>query len=434
MRRGSRLCQAADIRRPGQRVVPRAAVFRRSDSGRTGEMTKTMAWVVVALLALVIASGSPPGSASADEASLVFVDPVRIEPLDQTVPVIGRLVACRAGIVAARVGGAVAQISVEVGDRVEAGETLAVIDRDRFAAEHDLKKARVVQAEAEIAAAEAEAALRRQELARIERLRRSPAFNEGRFEDKRQEVAMADGALGQARAELASAEAELRLARIALRETEVRAPYEGVVSRRHTEIGSHVDGGGAIVSLVNDRCVEIEADVPAARLGGLVPGTRVAFRLEDTTGNPVAGVDIAGSAFVRAVVPEENPLTRTRIARFEVDSDEIADVAAGRSVVVAIPAGEGREVVTVHKDALLTRHGQRVVFVVVDGTAESRSVQLGESVGSRFEVVDGLSAGDLAVVRGNERLRAGQAVRIGGASAPAPAAAGTPSRLTEPAG
>ena len=81
-----------------------------------------------------------------------------------------------------------------------------------------------------------------------------------------------------------------------------------------------------------------------------------------------------------------------------------------------IPVGEAREVVTVHKDAILNRPNGSVVFVVVDGQAMIRPVMLGESVGSRVAVSDGLAPGDLVVVRGNERLRPGQPVRHNGAS------------------
>ena len=64
----------------------------------------------------------------------------------------------------------------------------------------------------------------------------------------------------------------------------------------------------------------------------------------------------------------------------------------------------------------MSRGGQSLVYVV-NGTpqaarAEVRPIRIGESVGSRFVVLDGLRAGDLVVVRGNERITAGQAIRF----------------------
>ena len=363
-------------------------------------MAFTVPWRV---LSVVIAVAVPlfAAPASAQQEALVGVDAVRTEPLKQTVPVLGRLVARRAGVVAARVQGPVDEILVDVGDRIEKDAVIAVLDRDRVTSQRDLRAAEVTKAEASVASARAEVRLKRQEMARIEGLRTSPAFSKGIYEDKQQQVIMQEGELAQATADLASAQAQLRLAEVALRDAEIRAPYAGVVTRRHTEVGAHVDVGDSVVSLIDDRSLEIEADVPAQRIGGLTPGAPVTFEL--------GGVVL--DATVRAAIPEENPLTRTRTVRFVPDLGETADLAANRSVTVHVPAGKPRSVVTVHKDAVLSRKGRREVVVVVDGTTEIRAVSLGEAAGNRFEVIGGLVIGDLVVVRGNERLRQGQKVR-----------------------
>lgn len=88
--------------------------------------------------------------------------------------------------------------------------------------------------------------------------------------------------------------------------------------------------------------------------------------------------------------------------------------AAGESVSVNLPLGAPRQVISVHKDAILKRQGLSLVYIVsAEGTAEIRPVELGEAVGPRFEILGGVMAGDLVVVRGNERLRPGQAVQVG---------------------
>ena len=79
-----------------------------------------------------------------------------------------------------------------------------------------------------------------------------------------------------------------------------------------------------------------------------------------------------------------------------------------------VPIGKPRKVVSVHKDAVITRGGQKIVFATVAGKAERRVVRLGSAVGSRFEVLEGLGIGDVVVVRGNERLRPGQAIKYPG--------------------
>ena len=117
-------------------------------------------------------------------------------------------------------------------------------------------------------------------------------------------------------------------------------------------------------------------------------------------------------ASVRAVVPDESPLTRTRSVRFTINlSVQERNLAANQSVVLAIPLGKEHDVVSVHKDAVINRKGKNIVFVVKDGVANIRTIRLGESIGTRFVVLDGLQTGDIVVVRGNERLRSGQKVK-----------------------
>ncbi len=188
----------------------------------------------------------------------------------------------------------------------------------------------------------------------------------------------------------------------------VRAPYDAVVSQRLTEAGAYVRVGDPLVRLIADGSLEIEADVPFQRLSGLVPGTDVAISLDDGSSH---------TAMVRALVPEENPLTRTRAVRFVPKFDGTEQpLAADQSVTVYVPQGTPRTVLSVHKDAVIKRGDDTLVFVAKGDVAEARTITLGEAVGSRYEVLAGLREGELVVVRGNERLRSGDKVVIDGDS------------------
>jgi len=332
----------------------------------------------VAAVAVATAMALGTHALAQESGTLVMVDAVRVEPQSQTVPVLGRFVARQSGVVAARSGGPVAEVTVQVGDRVEAGQVLARLVKDTLTARQTLARADLTQAE--------------QDLQRLENLRRSKsaAFQRARYEDAVQAVIRA--------------KANLRLAEIDLRDAEILAPYPGVVTVRHTEAGSYLGVGQPVVTLINDEDLDIEADIPAERLAGLTPGRRITVEF--------ASGEMPFAAEVRAVVPEENPMTRTRAVRFRPRySNGTRGLAVNQSVTLHIPIGEPREVVSVHKDAIIQRQGRSVVFLVADGKAQMRPVRLGEAVGNRFAVVDGLEPGDVVVVRGNERLRPGQAVR-----------------------
>ncbi len=124
--------------------------------------------------ALALLLGLPPAAlAQGAMPALVKVDEVRREPVSQTVPVIGRLVARQAGDIAARVAGAVVELRVHVGDRVKAGDVIAVLSTERLAAERSVREAQVRVAGAKVRTTREEVKLFRQELKRLTDLRKS---------------------------------------------------------------------------------------------------------------------------------------------------------------------------------------------------------------------------------------------------------------------
>ncbi len=350
------------------------------------------------LTALVLA----PGQASAQgKPTLVEVDAVIMEPLRQTQPVQGRFVARQAGPVAARTRGAVVLVHVFVGDRVTEGEPLATLDTARLAAEVQRNRAEVQHRTAQVEGATARHQQAMQELARLEGLRKSAAFSRARFDDQTSAVISAKSEIAEYQAQLEMAKADLALAEIDLAHAVVIAPFSGVVTHRYTQAGAYLGDGDPVVDLIDDQSLEIEADVPASRITSLEPGMTV---------NALVDGDESLKAKVRAIIPQENTLSRTRAVRFSPEFDPaLIDAAAEAAVTVRVPIGAPRDVMTVNKDAIV-QQGGTAVFVVEDGKAVRKPVRLGESAGSRFVVEDGLTAGMLSVVRGNERLHSGQPV------------------------
>jgi len=357
--------------------------------------------LLTALLAVFLTVA--PGLATAQgRPASVGVDEVRTEPLSQTVPVIGRLVARESGAISTRIAGLVDSMAVDVGDRVEKGDLVAKLRDDLLAAQRDEARAALTAARARITSAEAEKALAQQERDRQSGLRGSSAFSQARYDDADQTFRRAEADAASARAAAAQAQALLAAWEIRIADATIEAPYPGVVTVKHVAPGTYVSPGEPIVALINDVDLEVEADVPSNRLGGLQQGVVVEVSIDDRDRQ---------FAVVRAVVPSENPLTRTRAVRFTPNfTGPETDLAAGQSVTVHLPVGERRTVVTVHKDAVSAVPGGHQVFVVADGVATPRRIRIGESVGSRFEVLNGLDAGEIVVTRGNERLRPGQEV------------------------
>ena len=341
---------------------------------------------------------------AAPQATLVGIDAVVEEPLTQTVPVLGRLVPMRGGDVSAEIAGGVHKLTVSVGDRVKKGDLIAELDSITAKARLELLNAEINVAEADVTSLEAELRLIQLELERQTKLKKSGAFSRAKFEDAIQKVAKAEANILRAKATISAREANKRLTDIVVRKTRIKAPYDGVVLRKLTEEGGFVRAGDAVVSLIADKDLEIEADVPSNRLGGLTVGSEVPVILEDGSKH---------TAVVRAVLPTENPMTRTRPVRFTPTfAQEMSGLANAQTVTIDVPVGAMRQVVTVHKDAIIKRGGNNLVYVVSDAKAMPRPIELGESTGARVEVTKGLKPGEDVVVRGNERLLPGSPVMI----------------------
>ena len=334
---------------------------------------------------------------------LVELGDVVRENLIRTVPITGRLVAKQRGTIASRIAGRISAVLVDVGDRVEKGQVLAKIETDRFKLNADLKSAEVNQARAKLNSARATVKLLKQELKRIEGLRRSAAFSQARYEDKRQEIVKAQASVDENAAALRRARASRDMARLDIKDAQIRAPFAGVVINRKVSAGAFVGAGAAIATLLDDRTMEVEADIPSDRLSGIAEGAELDVALG-------GGKSIKAS--IRAIVPDEDPLARTRAVRLTPRFGANSNVVPNQSVVIQVPRGQRREVVTVAKDAIVSRQTGPIVFVFQQGRVRPAQVRIGEGFGSKFEIRSGLRPGMKVVVRGNEMLRPGQNVRV----------------------
>ncbi|MBN2751992.1 MAG: efflux RND transporter periplasmic adaptor subunit [Rhodospirillaceae bacterium] len=346
---------------------------------------------------LFVAQAAPPAKKTAIH---VGVDRVRALVSDETVPILGRVIALQSGPIAFDIAGMVATIRAEVGDRVKAGAPLITLDPTPLRLKVDIARAEATAAAARHAEANALAKIASSELARLEKLKNSAAFTPSRYEDKYQDVARAKAAAEAAGASHKIAIANRKLAERDLSRTILTAPYDGVVVERRVDIGGYVAKGEAAITMINDHDIEIEAEVPAdLTTENTLPGRLIVVALTD---------DSSLSATIRAVLPRENPRTRTRIVRLSLPADiRPGTLSINRTVSLAFPSGKRQAILSVAKDAVIRRAGQTQVMIATEHGAETRTVTLGRTIGSRFTVVDGLTEGDLAVVRGNERLSPG---------------------------
>jgi RND family efflux transporter MFP subunit len=338
-----------------------------------------------------------------------MVETVETRRISETAPVFAQIVTARDGSVASRVSGNVDTVHVLAGDRVEVGDPLVELDAELLEILVAQSEAQAAEAEAGIETARVQVDRTQKAFDRIAALEESSSFSQGRYDEAQSDMLEARTELVRAQARLKSSQTILAENRYQLENSRIRAPFSGVVISVETIPGAFIQAGAPIVRLIDTNAFEVEASVPARYVRHLVPGQIVEASLENGKTVPLE---------VRAILPLEDPATRTRAVRFTGNGlGEVDTAAVGQSLTVDVAVGEAQEVLSVPKDALVQASGGWRVFVAVDGKAEARSVTIGLPLGDRYEVLDGLQEGEEVVVRGNERLRPGQEIAASPANA-----------------
>lgn len=339
--------------------------------------------------------------AAAEEAAPVSVARVEHTALQTQWALPGNVLARRSALLSVEVAGVVAELGVDDGDAVRAGDVLLRL-RDRpqaLALEAARAEVRRAQAAAELAAVQE----RRQASLLAQRMTPEDSHDQARAQRR------------QAQAEAAAARARVALLEDELARHALKAPFDGVIARKRTELGAWVQPGDGVLELVETGALRVEFALPQAYFGAVRVGTPVALRFDAVPGDPVA-------AQVSQLIPVGQEAARSFRVRIDLPNPD-ARYAPGMSVDVTLPASaDDKPVASVPADALVRSADGGAVVWTVRGTGDALQaapvpVQPGRALGERVELLGSAPpAGTLVVVHGNERLRPGQALRIVGGS------------------
>ena len=164
---------------------------------------------------------------------------------------------------------------LQVGDRVARGQALATLDKAELELRLALVRAQYDEAVAREQSAAAQLTLASQEVKRLSGLSRQDAVSRASIDDADQQQNIAGARLRESRAAVARASAALQLAALERDYATVQAPFAGGITETLSEVGGYLRRGDAVVKMVSERRMEVEAAVPAQYLGGAVIGATV---------------------------------------------------------------------------------------------------------------------------------------------------------------
>jgi RND family efflux transporter MFP subunit len=315
----------------------------------------------------------------------VQVAPVHWGKIQPQTAFVGTVVYPETAEVATEVNGLVERVNFEEGDRVTKGALLVTLNADLL--RRNLEAAVAAHREAA-----AERDKTRLDYQRMEKLLQGNFVSAQSYDEARFRLQALENRTIALRAATDRLQVELE-------RKSVRAPFDGVILRRHVDRGEWVAPGTAVASIARDDVVDVTVDVPERIATALTPGLEV--RLE------VAGRDTAGKIF--AVIPRGDVTTRTFPIKVRIPNS--FSLIQGMEARVNFPSGDSVDALLVPRDAVLTLAGQNAVFAVLDSRAHMIPVRIVGYEGMLVGVAgEPLEEGMTVVIKGNERLREGQAV------------------------
>ncbi len=324
----------------------------------------------------------------------VEVATVEAREVEYTVQAVGSVEAFEQVAVTARVAGVVERVRFQEGDAVTPDSVLAEIEPERYRLAAEAARAALAKAEAGVE--EARAGLERRETLNA----RNPDLV------RAEEVDAWRTRLASAAAEADERRTALALAELNLRDAFVRSPASGVVQTRSIETGRYVQPGTVVASLLRREPLLLRFRVPESDATALASGQQVRFRLRGAHGESYR-------ATISLVAAAADPRDRMVSITARIDDPGRGDLRPGAFAEVEAPAAGGGEAPVIPQTAIRPSDRGFLAFVVEEGQARERVLQLGlRTADGRVEVRGGLAAGETLVVRGAEALRDGAAIVV----------------------
>ncbi len=305
----------------------------------------------------------------------VVAVPVEARPFTDEFTALGTARSNESIEVTSRISSVVTRIAFEEGQEVAAGELLVELDNRELSAT--------------LAKAEAELKKVSSQFDRREALAATRVISEDELEELAADVAIA--------------EAEVRAAHARVKDSYIRAPFAGTVGLRRISLGDLVGPDTLITTLDDMATLKLEFTVPEAFIGTLSEDMPIEAASSIYPERTFAGM-------VRTIDPRVDPATRSVSVVAEMPNRDRL-VRPGMFLTVKLQR-QRDDVLLVPEQALVPRQGRQYVFVIEDGKAVEKEVELGIRAPGLAEIRQGLISGEVVITEGTQKVRSGAPVQI----------------------
>ena len=384
---------------------------------RESERRPTRWWIVIPIVLIVVALAVWGFTrTSALEVTTAPAKAITSGSQGAVLNASGYVTARRRATVSSKVTGKVTDVFIEEGMHVKSGQELARLD-----ASYASKGLALAQAEAAAAGSaleETRVRIREAQLDydRAAHLAQSQISSRADLDRARAQLDAIRARLVAQQDQLATAQRQVDVQRQGMDDTFIRAPFDGVVISKDAQPGEMISpvsaGGGftrtGICTIVDMASLEIEVDVNEAYINRVHPNQRVEAILD-------AYPDWRIPAHVITAVPtadRQKATVKVRIAFDQRDDRVLPDMGVKVSFITDEPASASSSMIEIPK-AALRRDGERdVVYVIKDGKAERRAVNVAGAEGDKARLASGVSDGEQVIVTAPADLKDGSAVKV----------------------
>jgi membrane fusion protein (multidrug efflux system) len=333
----------------------------------------------------------PKQKAAAAEAPPIAVKVATAEPIKvpRVLTLSGTLVGAEQSKVASGAAGKVVATYIERGSVVKKGAVMARLD------------SRIPAAVADEAAAQVESLRAQQKQANLDCDRTRQMFDKGAI--SKADFDKTSTACETSKWSVSAAEARKTQTAEALRDTEIKAPFTGMVVERSVTAGEYVRADSPVATLVDVEQLRVELTVPEADVADVKQGLTVDFRVAADENGPLH------HGRIRYIGPSVRQQTRDAVVEAVVDNAG-HDLRPGMFVTAKLSIGE-QTLPAVPESAVRVDGPQRHVFAVVSGRVEDRLVQVGLQREGHVAIVDGLKTGEQVVAELGPDVRDGAKVK-----------------------
>lgn len=199
--------------------------------------------------------------------------------------------------------------------------------------------------------------------------------------------------------------ADIELVKANIAQTELRAPFDGIIGLRMVSEGSYASPSTVVAKLTKISPIKIEFSIPESYVTEVGRGSRIVFKMEQDGLMKDYGATIYA---VESTIDEPTRSLKVR-ARYPNANESIVP---GRYVSVEITKSEIKDALVVPSEAVIPEMGRQIVYLYKSGKAEPREIVLGLRTEDKVQALEGLERGDTVLVSGVMQLRTGMPVRI----------------------